>query len=227
MGQPRWKKEEIHEALVVLYLRLNGYFTTSLVVHAPEWGRNRTEIDCLAVRHPNHAQPDRMVEPSQFLEPLDSCVDLLICEVKSNPARVAFNQRLLDQGALEHVLQWAGVFPSEEVPRVACGLLRILKQEGLDARRARDGVVAAGVRVRGLLCCPPATEADIPGGWCLLGPEIFEYASKCFNPPAPRASCSTRYNLNLWGRWLAPLVRYFKRTKSPSLDELYKRLGAA
>lgn len=54
MGEKSWTKPEIHEALVVLYLRLNGYFTTGLVVQAPEWGQNRTEIDCLAVRHPNH-----------------------------------------------------------------------------------------------------------------------------------------------------------------------------
>jgi len=42
MTERRWRKSEVHEALAVLYLRLNGYFTTGLVVQSPKWGqRNR------------------------------------------------------------------------------------------------------------------------------------------------------------------------------------------
>ncbi len=230
MGDTSWRKPEVNEALVALYLRLNGYFTTGLVVHAPEWGQNRTEIDCLAVRHPNHMEPERGVGPSPFLVLRDGRVDLLICEVKSDPTEVAFNERLwTEPGVLEGVLQWAGVFGTQEVPRVANQLRPILK-EGLDATRAQDGIVTNDVRARGLLCCPPATEAELPRGWCLRGSEILRYASECFNPPERRDTCSTRYNFHLWGSWLAPLVEYFKGLQpgaKPSLDKLYDYLGAA
>lgn len=225
-----WTKPKIHEALCVLYLRLNGYFTTGLVVHSPEWGNNYTEIDCLAVHHPNHIQPDRGIGPSPFLTLRDDRIDLLICEVKSIPSEVAFNERLWsDPIVVERVLQWAGIISNNEIPRVVEQLRPILR-EGLNATYAQNGVLTTGIRVRGLLCCPAATEAELPHGWCLLGPEILRYANECFNPTVIRDTCSTRYNFNLWGSCLAPIVDYFKSLGSgtaSSLEALYKHLGAA
>jgi len=134
MSDRSWRKGEVHEALVGLYLRLNGYFTTGLIVHAPDWGKNRAQIDCLAIRHPNHAQPDRLVGPSPFLAPHDGRIDLLICEVKSAPEEVAFNDQLrTDPGVIEGVLKWAGVLKDHEIPRVARQLQPILS-EGLSPR---------------------------------------------------------------------------------------------
>ena len=230
MAVNNWTKPKIHEALCTLYLRLNGYFTTGLIVHSPDWGNNYTEIDCLAVRHPNHIQPDRGIGPSPFLAPCDERIDLLICEVKSIPSEVAFNERLWsDPIVVEHVLQWAGIMSNNELPRIIDQLRPIL-QEGLDVTHAQSGVLATGIRVRGLLCRPHATEVELPHGWCLLGSEILRYVNVCFNPPARRDECSTRYDFNLWGSFLTPLVDYFKDPESneaPSLEGLYNRLGAA
>ena len=229
MALNSWTKPEIHEALGVLYLRLNGYFTTGLVVHSPEWGNSRTEIDCLAVRHPNHFQPDRRIGSSPFLRLRDNFIDLLICEVKSKPDEVSFNDRLWsDPDVLTNVLQWAGIFSNNEIPQVADQLRPILR-DGLNADFAQDGVIATNdIRVRGLLCCPPATKDELPKGWCLLGEEILRYANECFNPTPVRDSCSTRYSFNLWGGWLAPLVSYIKSLRpneTPSLEALYAYLG--
>jgi len=225
-----WTKPKINEALCTLYLRLNGYFTTGLIVHSPEWGNNYTEIDCLAVHHPNHIQPDRRIGPSPFLALIDDRIDLLICEVKSKPCEVAFNERLWsDPVVVERVLQWAGIFSNIEIPQVVEQLRPIL-QEGLNATYTPNGVLTARIRIRGLLCCPPATRADLPNGWCLFGSEILYYANECFNPTIRRDTCSTRYNFDLWGSCLAPIVDYFKHLDSevaPSLENLYKHLGAA
>jgi hypothetical protein len=175
-------------------------------------------------------QPERTIGPSPFLALGDDRVDLLLCEVKSVAAEVAFNERLWsDATVLESVLQWAGVFTNDEIARVADQLRPILKQ-GLSATRAQDGVVSTGARARGLLCCPPATKAELNRGWCLLRPEILHYANECFNPAARRDVCSTRYNFRLWGSWLAPLVEYFKSVNAgaaPSLPGLYDYLDAA
>jgi hypothetical protein len=229
MSLNNWTKPEIHEALVTLYMRLNGYFTTGLVVHSPEWGNNRTEIDCLAVRHPNHSQPDRIIETSPFLRLQDDRIDLLICEVKSDPEKVAFNERLWsDPEVLIEVLKWAGLLSNDKIPQVAEQLRPILR-DGLKTDLAQEGAVATNdLQVRGLLCCPPATNEEVPNGWCLLGTEIFRYANECFNPDPIRDSCSTRYSFNLWGAWLTPIVKYFKDlepAETPTLDAVYAYLG--
>lgn len=224
-----WRKAEVNEALVTLYLRLNGYFTTGLVVQSPQWGQARTEIDCFAVRFPYHSQPDRGVPSAPFLALRPRLIDILICEVKSLPAEAAFNQRLRKEpAALEYALGWGGFFAKKAVPKVARELQPLL-QHAVTRTQARRGVLHAGVRVRGLLSCPPASEGDLPDRWCLVGTEILRFTHECFNPPAPRDACSTRYNFNLWGGHLAPMVQYFKglaSTETPTLDGVYKHVGA-
>jgi len=229
MSARRWRKSEVHEALVVLYLRLNGYFTTGLVVQSPEWGKNRTEIDCLAIRHPNHDQPERELGPAPFLGLREGEVDLLICEVKSVASELAFNERLKrDPEVVQSVLDWAGVFRRATVPSVVERLLPLL-QDGVTANHAREGVSEAGVRVRGLLCGPPCGEVEVQDTWCLVGAEILRFANDCFNPAERRVGCSTRYNFQLWGSWLAPIVECIKSGgvgSDSSLDGLYWYLDA-
>ncbi len=229
MSEGEWRRPAVNEALAVLYLRLNGYFTTGLVLHSSESGRNETEIDVLAIRHPNHAQLDRVVVSAPFLGLETGLIDLLICEVKSVPAKVAFNPRLCNPKVLQRVLEWAGVLPKEEVQRVAAELIPIL-QAGLGASGAHAGVSAPHLRVRGLLCCPPASDGDLPTGWCLRGSEIMRYVTECFSPDVARDTCSTRYNFVQWGRQLSPIVQYFKSLEDParaSVAGLHQALGAA
>jgi hypothetical protein len=154
----------------------------------------------------------------------------LICEVKSVPAEMAFNRRLREElVALEYALNWGGFLPKRAVSKVARELQPLLQHEVTTAR-ARRGVLYAGVRVRGLLSCPPASPADLPDRWCLIGTEILRFVHECFSPAAPRDACSTRYNFHLWGGNLTPVVQYFKAltpADTPTLDAVYKHVGAA
>jgi hypothetical protein len=224
------RKAETNEALTVLYLRLAGYFTTGLVVHSPDWGLNRTEIDCLAIRLPHHEQPDRGVKCPSFLALRDGETDLLICEVKSSAQALRFNERLYrDPEALPYVLRWAGVFPEDAAIARAADRLRPILQTGVSAALASEGALEAGVRVRGLLSCPPGMEAELPNAWCLWGSEILRFAHECFNPPERRTDCSTRYPFGQWGGWLAPIVDYIKDCDAqtqPTLEGLYEALDA-
>jgi hypothetical protein len=226
----RWTKPEAHEALATLYLRLNGYFTTGLVLHSPEWGLSRTDVDCLAIRHPEHSQPERGVETSKFLAVREGEVDLIICEVKSRPEDLTFNKPpRTDLEVLRALLRWAGIFSEEEVASVTDRLQPLL-QSGVAVDRVRNGVVEGRCRVRSLLCCPPCSAGDWVDRWCLVGPEVFRFANECFNPPAKRDLCSTRHNFLQWGYALAPLVEYFKNVKNggaPNLADLYSHLGCA
>ena len=222
------KKPEVNEALTALYLRLAGYFTTGLVVHSPDWGLNRTEIDCVAIRLPHHQQPERGVLPPQFLGLRNGQADLLICEVKSAVKDLTFNERLrADPEVLASVVRWAGLFKEETVGTMV-ERVRALLQKEVAADTAREGVTEKGVRIRGLLSCPPCEAKEAPNTWFLTGSEILRFAHECFNPPAPRTECSTRYNFHLWGGWLSPIVDYLKgctAEKRPTLVDLYKHVA--
>lgn len=223
-----WKTSSVHEALATLYLRLNGYFTTGLVVPSPEWGKNLTDGDCIAVRFPGHSQRERQVKCSPFLALRAGEVDLIICEVKSDLEHLHFNDPLRkNKEALRAVIRWAGLF--EEGPSdLLADRLRELVQLGVGLNDAREGVVGGGCRVRPLLCCPPL-QKELDDRWCLTGPEMFRFMHECFDPSQPRDTCSTRYNLLQWGYALEPLVDYFKNGVgpggSPNLVDLYAHLG--
>ena len=222
------RKSDVHEVLATLYLRLNGYFTTGLILHSNEWGQARTEIDCLAIRHPHHLQPERCVETAEFLRTRQAEIDLILCEVKSSPDDLRFNDPIrTDVEAICAALRWSGLLEEEQVRSVAERLQPLL-QGGVPAEVSRRGIVEGACRVRPLLCCPPCHESD-PNRWCLTGSEIFRFVRQCFNPPTPRDSCSTRYNFQQWGYPFTPIVRVFKNEQGArpvALEDLYKCLEA-
>jgi hypothetical protein len=76
--------------------------------------------------------------------------------------------------------------------------VRPLLQPDVAADTARQGVTEQGVRVRGLLSCPPCEQQNATQTWCLTGSEILRFAHHCFNPPARRSGCSTRYSFYQW-----------------------------
>jgi hypothetical protein len=222
-------RSDVHEILAQLYLRLNGYFTTGLILHSPDWGNARTEIDCLAVRHPHHSQSDRCVETAEFLGTYGGDTEIILCEVKSELGSLAFNRPVReDPQALRAALQWAGLLTEEEVD-VAVKRFQPLLQSEVSLDVAKAGIIEGSCRIRGLLCCPPCSEGNVER-WCLLGSEIFRFAGLCFNPSTPRESCSTRYNFQQWGYPFTPVVRYLKNGDPKAeltLEGLYAHLGIA
>lgn len=221
-----WRKPEINEALATLYLRLNGYFTTGLIIHSARWGENRTEADCLAIRHPNHSQPDREVPSSPFLQIEPGVVDILVVEVKSLPADLRFNPRMQDDEAIRAMLRWVGVLDEATIDKVAPRFRDLLRDDA-DPSARRLGVDHENVRVRALLCCPQLSEADAGERWCLAASEILSFADECFNPPVRRQECSTRYNFRQWGSAFAPIVQFLKGSQNGprKIEELYRHFG--
>lgn len=200
---------ESQEALLHLYLRLNGYFTTSFIVHSAVRGSIETQVDALAVRHRFNAEPERLVEPSPFLDPTDGLTDLLVCEVKGG-RDLEFNVALReDIDAVRSVVRWAGLFPGDALPALAAEVQELL-QPGVAAARGRQGVTVDRVRVRALLCCPERDSGAATDPWFLAGSELFGFVTSCLRPTEARASCSTQYDLSSWGSWLQPVVAYFK-----------------
>jgi hypothetical protein len=111
------KKHDLQETLVSLYLRLNGYFVSSFIVHAPGVDKesNRTQVDALRVRFPYNSEPEREIRPSEYLQIPAGATDILLCEVKGGQAPLQFNQGLRNHGAIRSVLRWIGTFEDKEM----------------------------------------------------------------------------------------------------------------
>jgi len=220
------KQSDVDEALAALYLRLNGYFTTGLIVHSPNHGQATTEVDCVAIRMPNHRQTDRIVGDAPFLAITPGFTDIIICEVKSDPTKVTFNNPLKSsQQAIKAILEWAGVHADANIANVAENIQPLLADQA-PADQSVAGIVEDGVRVRALLCCPTSAPSD-GTRWLLDGAEILRYAEECFNPPELRETCSVRYNFQQWGYPLSKIVTWLKdkRRQNPAtIDELYQHL---
>lgn len=215
------KKSEIDEALVNLYLRLNGYFTTSLILHSHVHGQAKTEIDCLAIRHKYHSQDEREVETSSFLRVKTNLTDILICEVKGDENILEFNQAIRDNTEnIECALKWIGVFEDHKVRQIASDAAPLFRN-GISYDRAVSGIIESGIRVRALLCC--TSDLNNAQHWRLGGHEIFSYIDECFNPSERRESCSTRYNFR--DNWSYPLNRLVELFKSKKGHEKPRNIG--
>jgi hypothetical protein len=223
-------RSDVQEALLQLYLRLNGYFTTGFIVQAPEWGRNRAQVDALAIRHPLNREPERVVNVSPFLELTDHVTDVLICEVKSKGQPLQFNSGLRTTDAMSTVLRWVGLVPEGRLQAHVHAVLELM-QPGCSVRKAASGATVEGaIRTRPLLCSPERTKAHVNQPWFLNGSEIFTYITNCFNPLDRRPNCATRYDFSGWGAWLEPVVRYFKDLPPGTMGtvaELYADLSRA
>lgn len=220
----KWDRVDLSEALTTLYLRLNGYFiVTGLIIHSDKKGENKTDIDCLAIRHRYHNQPERLVESDSFLTiPVDK-TDLLICEIKSNDQIGEFNSPIrTDITNLHKVLRWAGVLAEADIESIA-KKLHPLFNAGVSKEELRAGIPHNEFSFRALLSCPAAHSTS--DTWCLTSHEILAFAAKCFIKTEPRPACSTQYDYNLWGDKYEPLVSYIKDKNELSFDSLYSALS--
>ena len=221
----------VQEDLLKLYLRLNGFFITGFIVHSPDFGKNRTEIDALAIRLPYNTEPERVLEPSPYLEPSLDLVDFLICEVKSKGQKLRFKDSFCKSlSAIESVLRWAGLFREEEVLALAPRVQKILRHTDPPEQNIPMIPGPRNTRIRAVLCSPERWSKRNNQAWFICGQEIFSYLWKCFCPDEPRGTCSIIYDFTSWGKSYERLVRYFKDRKRKkqsqgSIKELYQHLG--
>jgi hypothetical protein len=221
------KRSQLQENLLSLYLRLNGYFVTGFIAHSPEWGRNRTEIDALAVRHPYNSEPERITQPSPHLQISTEYIDLLICEVKSKGQPLQFNSPLRESPlALESVLRWTGLFHEGEVSHLASQIQSLIIPSNMPKQDISFVIAPRDIRIRPILCSPERWEKHDNQPYFISGSEIFKYLSACLSPATRRQSCSTRYDFKAWGEVYEPIVKYFKDKKEKgTMQELYQHLG--
>lgn len=222
-------KSRITEDLAILYLRLNGYFTTGFMLHSPEVGKIQTEIDCIGVRFPHSAEYERGIGPDAFLNPSAAHIDLVLCEVKRGKEPLQFNKAVRkDVERFERVLRWAGLFTDVQIEQLALEVMRVLTPQAVASVTIPEVIFQDRVRIRGLVFAPDrdvaARKPTQP--FFVGGDKIFDYAWRCLCPRAPRLSCATVYDYTSWG-YLEPIVRYFKEHGGESagtVDDLFKVL---
>lgn len=225
----RKAKSLVLEDLVALYLRLNGYFVTGLIVHSHEHGNIVSEIDLLAIRNAYSREPERQVEPSPFVDPVEGTTDLIIAEVKSKGQLLQFNESFRNSSsAIEMVLNWAGLFKPDDVPDLARYLTPLLQPLGSSAKSADSLPRLPGpgdTRITPLICSPDRSKRDAESNLFLDQDECFRHIWTCLCPGSPRKSSSTQYDFSAWGPQLDPIVRYFKDRRVDGdpggIDDLY------
>lgn len=221
-------KAEAQEAVVTLYLRLNGYFTSGFIVHSDVPGENATELDVLALRLPHNAEPVRGIDPDTALDPWDHGIDLIIGEVKSHGQQFQFNRALRDsRESVATALQWWGHLTPEEVKHLTDAVVAILAPLP-GATKAPTVECPRDARVRAVLFSPEENLRRQNQSWFIPGPPMFAFIWKCLRPPVPRDACATVYDFGRWGRELEPIVRYFKdanRQQPGDFRELLTHLG--
>lgn len=228
MGNTK-EKSQLQESLVKLYLRLNGYFSSGFIVHSDKHGKNKTEIDILAIRLPYNSEPERGVLPSEFLPLKENHTNLLVCEVKSRGQQLQFNDAIRSHpDTISSILRWVGLFKRNEINDLAIELA-----EAVQPRNADTGTISSinGPRntiISPLLSSPERISKGDNQPFFLHGSEIFNYVWKCLCPAAPRECCATQYDFTAWGREFFPIVNFFKTRPLDdgpgTMKELYKHL---
>ena len=223
------RKSEIQETLVSLYLRLNGYFVSGFIVHAPgiDSAGNRTQVDALAIRLPYNSEPEREVMPSEYLQIPTGTTDIALCEVKGGHEALQFNQGLRGPDAIRSVLRWIGAFEEKEMERLLEPVREILTPRDPDTPEAFRTVRSADDRyqLRAILFAPDRPEPRKNQTRYVGGTEIVEFINKCLRAQATRQHCATRYDFGLWGGLYEPIIRLAKGADHHvTLAEIYDAL---
>lgn len=217
-------KSDVQETLVLLYLRLNGYFGTGFIVQAPH--RNKTEMDVLAIRFPRHKEPEREVQPCEHLAVPTGRIDFIVGEVKGGIENVNFNVPFRnDPASIRAVLNRFGAFDEQEIDHLCSSVPDLLEPErvrksgGFPTLPLRNGQC----QLRFVLFAAEQRRDESPPRPYVFEDDLLNFVWTCFRPEQRRAGCDIRYNYDLWGPQFVDMVRHFKTCKSSprGIKELY------
>ena len=208
------KKSDIHEELVSLYLRLNGYFISGFIIHADMEDvheTNRTELDLMAVRFPHNREPEREIEVSDYLEIPNNKIDFIIGEVKSGRKKLQFNKRHREPENIEYVLRWMGFTEDDElITCLAKNLVEQMEPKEINSPDKYISISEDHICIRAILfhvgrSKPRNNQIKFVGIT-----EIMEYIWCCMRPETEREKSVTKYDTTLWGAIQKQIVEYFK-----------------
>jgi len=226
---------DLQEQIAALYLRLNGYFVSGFIIHAPEGEVNekgehrsaRGEIDALAVRFPYNNEPEREVKQSDYLRVSNTHIDILICEVKGGNESLQFNDGLRNnRDRVLSVLRWIGILDENNIEKIIDHVIEILSAEYPNSPdKFREYYIAnTNYRIRTVFFAPDRSAPTQPNQQrYIYGDEILRFIWKCLRSEKNRPLCQVCYDFGLWSTY-EQIVRYFKckeRNDSGIMKDLY------
>jgi hypothetical protein len=220
------KKSEIQEILASLYLRLNGYFVSGLIVHAPDG--NRTQVDAIGVRLPYNSEPEREVNPSEYLQIPKGITDIVLCEVKGGHEPLQFNDAVRQDAAIRSVLRWIGAFEEDEVANLVQPVREMLTPRNPESPNTFRKLASKDGRyqLRLLLFAPDRPAPRGNQTRYVHGEELVGFISRCLRAQSVRSRCATQYDFGLWGALYEPIVRIIKIAhRDPMLGDIYAALA--
>lgn len=208
------KISEIQERIVALYLRLNGYFQSGLIIHSQKWGENYGEIDRLALRMKNHSQLERQTECDEILRLSDENIDFIIAEVKNSG--IEFNKSLIDSPKAEfswyQIASWSGIFNEAEIDEIVeKGQSLVSKSNGTASELIFDSETFGKIRIRPIFFSFDEGVSVSENQYLVInGDQVIDYIYRCFDPIVVRETCSTAYPYTAWGTEFSDIVETIK-----------------
>jgi hypothetical protein len=205
------------ELLSKLYLRLNGYLLTGLIVHARQG--NAAEIDIIAVRFPNSNDTEREIGHSEWLQIPTDKIDIIIGEVKSGNPTIKFNVPLIQNrhDAIRKILRWIGLFTDDEITSLTPQLHRNI-QDYLNPITDEFPTLPSFPNsvIRCIFFAPEQGEPNHAQRRYVYGQVMLDYIWNCLCPDFKRIDCDHHYDYNLWNEY-EPIVRYLKERNENNL----------
>jgi len=224
-------RSELQEALVALYLRLNGYFSTGLIIHSADDNNVDGELDIIGVRFGNHKQEDRMISCSTYLGiPDDSAIDVIIGEVKGRNNPLQFNESIrLHADRRYKMLTWLGFLDDKDIDEVSKQLEVSIQTKQITNSKNYERIDYNGnagrISIRPILFAPDRNQPRPNQIKFVHGQELLNFIWECFRPQNRRDTCEANYwSINNWGRRFEDLVRYFKKPDKEevgNMNDLY------
>lgn len=222
---------EHYEQLASLYLRLNGFVSSNLIIHSDKKGSNKSELDHVAFRMPLHRQPDRNQPTSSYLELPDDRIQIIIGDSKStkHPSDVLFNKGLSDDDeSIEKLLEWIGIFDIIDEDLVHAIREKLSQRIGDDIdgyNRYNHETEFGRFQLTFLFFCPYLEAPESGQLKYIHGQEMLDYCWACLNKANKPSTCARTYSLTNWND-LTRYVEYFKNIKAPgSMSEFISELS--
>lgn len=227
---------DFQEQLASLYFRLNGYFVSGFIIHAPEGEVNekgehrssRGDIDLLAVRFPHNAEPEREIETSEYLQVSKDHIEFVICEVKGGNQSLQFNKKLrTEPDAARSLLRRIGIVEEQKMEQILGDIINLISTDyPKNHSHFREYIIPdTNFKIKSLLFAPDSAKpVNKNQDRYIYSNEIIEYMWNCFCPSVPRDLCQVNYDYRLWGAH-EKIVRYFKGKKgysSGNMTDLYE-----
>lgn len=216
-----------YEYIFKLYLRLNGFLSSNLILHSPIKSNINSEIDIIACKMPYHFQSDRRVdELISFNKNERICI--LIADIKNvnKVDKVEFNKSLRNSNdSITKLIEWLGLYKNindELIEKFKQFLNHHNSINNIDEFIGFNEDFEFGkINIVFTFFCPSLEKWNGKGYKYLNFDDVFDFIWKCLNTNDVIETCAREYTLQGWNE-LKKYVDFFKDQKTKPTKEMFE-----